>query len=56
LCLRATNNANGQALRDFIFGIMRENQSDPAPRCDADLNKLKKLLSARCDQAWVLEF
>jgi len=54
LCLRATNNAKGQALRDFIFGIMRENQS--APRCDADLNKLKKLLSARCDQAWVLEF
>ena len=42
LCLRSANNADGPALRDLIFGRMREYQLDLNPPYDADLNNLEE--------------
>ena len=42
LCLRSANNADGPALRDLIFGIMREYQLVSNPPYDAVLNNLEE--------------
>jgi hypothetical protein len=42
LCLRSANNPDGPALRELIFGIMREYQLGSNPPYDADLNNLEE--------------